>query len=129
MQGECLTGLGEFSEKLGGQNSIFALFVVIILLLINIAIIWINKETREKKQRQFYGSYDESSYQQYSTTLNELNNKTYLVGQDLPFHMKRIYIGGRNLCNDPWEINLETIQEFKEDNNELFRTLIENFNI
>ncbi|CAK62627.1 unnamed protein product (macronuclear) [Paramecium tetraurelia] len=127
---QCLTGLAEFSQKLGGQNVIFALFVTIILLLINIAIVWASRDKNSKKSRQFYGSYDESSFQQMTNSLSELNNKTYLISQDLHFHVRRIYLAGCNTYQNPWQIYQETLvdSDLNQGDNKELQVLFETFN-
>ncbi|CAD8098227.1 unnamed protein product [Paramecium primaurelia] len=127
---QCLTGLAEFSQKLGGQNVIFALFVIIMLLLINIAIVWASRDKNQKKSRQFYGSYDDSTLQQMTSSLSELNNKTYLISQDIHFHVRRIYLAGNNTYQNPWQIYQETLVDSdlnQGDNQRLYR-LFETFN-
>ncbi|CAD8099600.1 unnamed protein product [Paramecium primaurelia] len=127
---QCLIGLAEFSQTLGGQNVIFALFIIIMLLLINIAIVWVSRDKNKKKSRQFYGSYDDSSLQQMSNSLSELNNKTYLISQDLHFHVRRIYLAGCNTYQNPWQIYQETLVDgdLNQGDNQRLQILFETFN-
>lgn len=37
-----------------------------------------------------------------TSSLTELNNKTYLIGQDIHFHVRRIYLAGNNTYYNPW---------------------------
>ncbi|CAD8191633.1 unnamed protein product [Paramecium octaurelia] len=127
---QCLSGLAEFSQKLGGQNVIFALFVIIMLLLINIAIVWASRDKNQQKSRQFYGSYDDSTLQQMTSSLSELNNKTYLISQDIHFHVRRIYLAGSNTYQNPWQIYQETLvdSDLNQGDNKRLYNLFETFN-
>ncbi|CAD8118374.1 unnamed protein product [Paramecium sonneborni] len=127
---QCLTGLAEFSLKLGGQNVIFAIFVIILLLLVNIAIVWVSRDKNKKKSRQFYGSYDDSTLQQMTHSLSELNNKTYLISQDLHFHVRRIYLAGNNTYQNPWSIYQETFldTDLNQGENQNLQNLFQTFN-
>ncbi|CAD8124187.1 unnamed protein product [Paramecium sonneborni] len=127
---QCFIGLADFSMNIGGQNVIFAILVVIILLLINIAIVWVNRERSKSKQKSLYGSYDETSLQQMDQTLYNLNNKTFLISQDLHFHVRRIYLGGNNTYQNPWSIYQETFldTDLNQGNNQILEKLFNTFN-
>lgn len=63
-----------------------------------------------------------------TTTLTEYNNKTHLISHDLLYHMKRVYLAGNNMYNDPWHIYEETAKDLDYEGNLELLNFFEKFN-
>ena len=104
-------GLGTaeyYLRFLGGWKGLLAISMIFLLILIItlIKICWRKKKTPLSRETLNFDSIEDFSLSDNKLRAKSLS-KTEFLREDLPYHVKRIYLSGENNHKKPWSISQE----------------------
>jgi hypothetical protein len=127
---ECITSIQKLTNNIGGVNGIFAICVSLLLIFISGLVLIIRKKRKfDPKFKKFSQTIIEDfSERNLVAKREESSAKSEFIIEDLPYHVKRIYVHGVNSLHRPWHIKAET--QFNESIDTLrLEQFITQFNI